>query len=228
MHKAGGACAVAIGVGYLGIIALYLPMGAPPKGVQARLALLASHTTVWWMILGLSVVTDVLFAPLALSLYEALKPFNRNLMLVATLCVALFIVLDLAVTWTNYAALITLSGQFASAGGETQRSAVIVAAEYPNSVLQSSLLFVYNSLSLGVGICATGFVMLRARFGKTAAYLGIATGATSIIAVVGSIFSSSLGSGIVFASVITMVWVLLVGYKLLGFSSEGGSEPKKE
>jgi hypothetical protein len=32
-------------------------------------------------------------------------------MLVATACVGLFIVLDLVVTWTNYAALITLSGK---------------------------------------------------------------------------------------------------------------------
>jgi hypothetical protein len=215
LHKTGGACALAIGVGYILIIALYVPMGAPPNDVRARLAHLASHTAAWWMILGLSVLTDVLFAPLALSLYEALKQFNRNLMLLASLCVALFIVLDLSVTWTNYAALITISGKFASEGSETQKFALIVAAEYPNSVLQSRLLFVYNSLSLGVGICATGFVMLRARFGKTAAYLGVATGGAGIIAVAGSFFSSSLASTIVFASVLTTAWVMFVGYKLL-------------
>jgi hypothetical protein len=42
-------------------------------------------------------------------------------MLLATVCVVLFIVLDLAITWTNYAALIMLGGKYANATNEAQR-----------------------------------------------------------------------------------------------------------
>jgi len=54
----------------------------------------AGKTTVWWAILGLSVATDVLYIPVALSLYFALKDVNRNAMFVATAFVGLF------VSWT--------------------------------------------------------------------------------------------------------------------------------
>jgi hypothetical protein len=98
LYRAGGISALALGIAYIVIIALYVHIGAPPSGVEARLAYLAGNTTVWWTILGLSVLTDFLFVPVALSLYVALKEVHRNVMLLATACVALFIVLDLGIT----------------------------------------------------------------------------------------------------------------------------------
>src|SRR6266496_6299294 len=114
LYRMGGISALVLGITYIVIIALYVPVGAPPSGAEARLTYLAGNTTLWWAILGFSVLTDLLFVPVALSLYLALKGINRNVMLLATACVGLFIVLDLAITWTNYAALITLSGNYAS------------------------------------------------------------------------------------------------------------------
>src|SRR6202022_349890 len=80
------------------------------SGGEVWLKYLEGKTTVWWAILGLCVFTDFLFVPVALSLYVALERVNRNAMLVATAFVGLFVVLDMAVTWTNYASLLTLSG----------------------------------------------------------------------------------------------------------------------
>ena len=101
LYRVGGISALVLGTAYIVIVALYVPVGAPPSGAEARLAYLAGNTTVWWAILGLSVLTDFLFIPVALSLYLALKGINRNAMLVATAFVVLFVVLDLAVTWPN-------------------------------------------------------------------------------------------------------------------------------
>jgi hypothetical protein len=212
--RAGGISALALGLGYVVIMALYVPMGAPPTGSEARLAYLAGNTTAWWAILGLSVLTDLLFIPVALSLYTALKEVNRNAMLLAAACVALFIVLDLAITWTNYAALITLSGKYTRAASDAQRVAAITAAEYPTAVLESSLLFVYNTLVLAVGILLTGLVMLKGVFSKSAAYLGIATGILGIVSVVGPFFVQALSATIIVTSVLTTVWTWLVGYRL--------------
>jgi hypothetical protein len=189
-------------------------MGAPPHGAEARLAYIAGNTRAWWTILGLSVLTDLLFLPLAMSLYVALRQFNRNAMLLAATCMALFVALDLAITWTNYAALITLSGKYAQAAGEAQRAAVIAAAEYPSVVVESNLLFFYNTLVLAVGTLITGLVMLHGAFSKSTAYLGLATGILGVVSVVGPLLVSVLSVTIIVTSVLTTVWLLLVGYRL--------------
>src|SRR6266487_5465725 len=144
LYRVGGISALTLGIAYIAIIALYVPIGAPPSGAEARLIYLAGNTTVWGAILDLSILTDFLFVPVALSLYLALKGVNRNAMLVATAFVGLFIVLDLAVTWPNYASLITLSGNYAAATNDAQRAAYVTAANYASAVLASSLEAVYS------------------------------------------------------------------------------------
>lgn len=214
LYRVGGASAVLFGVAYIIIIALYVPIGAPPAGPEARLAYHAANPALWWAILGLSVLTDFLLVPVALALYLALKGVNRNLMLLAVAFIGLFIILDLALTWTNYAVLITLSGDYAAAADETQRLAAIAAAYYPTAVLESDLLFVYNTLTLSVGILLTGLVMLRGIFGRITAYLGVATGVIGIIAVVGPLLVSALDVTVILASALTTIWALFVGYGL--------------
>ena len=152
LYRVGGISALALGIAYIITIPLYASVGAPPSGGEATLTYLAGKTTVWWAILGLSVLTDLLFVPVALSLYLALKGVNRSAMLVATAFLGLFIVLDLAVTWTNYASLITLSGNYAAATTDAQRAAYVAAANYASAVLKSTLEAVYSILVPSLGI----------------------------------------------------------------------------
>lgn len=214
LYQAGGISAFTLGLAYLAIIGLYVPMGAPPNGAEPRLVYLAGNINSWWAILGLSVLTDFLFVPIAISLYVALKGFNRNAMVLATAFVALFIFLDLALTWPNYGALITFSGTYAKAANEAQRAAVVTVANYPSSVLESGLLFVYNSLTLAIGILITGWVMRQGVFSKSAAYLGVLTGLLGIVSVAGSFFGNALSAGIIVTSLLMTVWVIFVGYRL--------------
>ena len=215
LYRVGGIAALIFGIGYIIIMALYVPMGAPPNGVEARLAYMAGHTTAWWSILGLSVLTDFLLVPIALSLYLALRGINRNAMLLAAVFTGLFIILDLALTWTNYAVLIPLSGSYASTSIDAQKAAVVAAATYPTTVLESDLLFVYNTFTLSIGILLTGLVMLKGVFNKVTAYLGLATGFFGIVAVAGPFIIRALESAIILASALTTIWVLLVSLRLI-------------
>lgn len=228
LYRVGGISALVLGVAYIIIIVLYVPVGAPPSGAEAWLTYLAGNTTVWWAILGLSVLTDFLFVPVALSLYLALKGINRNAMLIATAFVGLFVVLDLAVTWTNYASLITLSGNYAAATNDAQRAVFVAAATYPSAVLESSLLGVYIILVPAVGILMTGLVMLKGIFNKSTAYMGLATGILGIVSIVGPIFVSSLGVTIIIASILTTVWVLFAGYRLYRLGQAGVADVKQK
>ena len=130
---------------------------------------------------------------------------------------ALFAILDLAITWPSFASLITLAGQHAAAVDDAERAAIVAAANYPASVLESSLFAVYAILVPAVGILLIGLVM-RARTSLwrghrlagrgRRAYLGI-------VAVVGPLAWSPLGTLAILTSVLTLVWILLAGIRLL-------------
>src|SRR5207302_4793608 len=120
-YRLGGAAALVLGIGYIIISPLYAHVGAPPHNAEAWFQYLPGKTTVWWTILGLSVFTDFLYVPVAFALYEALKGVNRNAMVLATAFVGLFVVLDLAVTWSHYASVLTLYHNYFTAPNDPPR-----------------------------------------------------------------------------------------------------------
>src|SRR5438128_7208971 len=209
-NRVGGICALLLGVAYVAIIPLFAHVGAPPTGGEAWLKYLEGKTTVWWAILGLSAFTDFLFIPVALSLYLALNRSNRYAMLLGTAFVGLFVVLDLAVTWTNYASLLTLSGLHSAASNDVQRAGYVAAANYASAVLASRTEVFYSIVDFSLGILVIGFVMLKGKgiFSKTTASLGLAASIFGIVSISGVFVT------IIINAVLTTVWVWFVGYRL--------------
>jgi hypothetical protein len=101
---------------------LYAHVGAPPNGGEAWFKYLPGKTEIWWTIAGLSVFTDFLYVPVAFTLYLALKEVNRNVMLLATAFAGLFVVVDLAVTWSHYASILTLYRNYSTATDDVHRA----------------------------------------------------------------------------------------------------------
>jgi hypothetical protein len=91
----------------------------------------------------------------------------------------------------------------------------VAAASYPSSVIGSGLLAVYVILLPALGILAIALVMREGPFSRAAANVGVLTGILGIVSVVGPYFWSPLGTVVILTSVLTTVWVLLVGYGLL-------------
>jgi hypothetical protein len=214
-RRVGGLSAVALGLSYVVITVLYVVSGPPPDDVSERLVYLADHTASWWGILALSVGTDILFLPLMWSLYQMLKGVDRPAMLAGTGLVGLFVVLDLAITWPNYSALITIADDFVAATDETRRTALLGAAHYAAAVLSSGLFGVYALLVPAAGIFVIGLVMRRGGFGWAAAYLGLATGVCGGIAVIGPLLADVGEIAAVVTAILTTIWVFVVGYRLL-------------
>ena len=209
LYRIGGLSALVLGLGYLVIFPVYARVGAPPTGDGAAfLAYLTGKTGTWWIILALSVLTDLLFVPLGLALYVALRPLNRNAMLLGTACMGLFVVLDLAVTWTQYASLLTLTDRYVAATSDVQRSAYVAAANVASAVLTSRLLIVYAIAILSSGILMIGVVMLKGVFSRTTAWLGVLTGVLGLVSLAG------WGVTIIMNAVCATLWVLFVGYRL--------------
>ena len=204
----GGISALVLGAAYIAIIPLYALVGAPPSGSEAWLKYLSGKIPVWWAILGLSVLTDLLFVPVGLSLYIALKGVHRNAMLLATIFVGLFVVLDLAVTWSNYAALLALGGEYAASADDVQRAAYVAAANYPSAVLASPLEIVYAIVILSCAILIIGVVMWRGMFSRTTGLLGVITGILGIASL------TRMTPIIIMNALFATAWVLFAGYRL--------------
>jgi hypothetical protein len=213
-YRMGGIAALVLGVAYIIIVLLYARVGAPPTGGEAWFQYLPGKTTIWWAILGLSVLTDFLFVPVAFALYLALKEANRNAMLLATAFVGLFVVLDLAVTWSHYASLLVLYSNYSRATDAVQRMAYVAAANYASAVLASPLEIVYAIVTLSFGILVIGFVMLKGVFNKITAYLGVATGILGIVSLTG------LSLTIIMNALFATAWILVVGYRLYRLAQE--------
>ena len=71
-----------------------------------------------------------------------------------------------------------------------------------------------------MGISIIGLVMLKGTFSKVTAYLGIVTGILGIISVLGPFFFTGLGMIVIITSILTTIWVLFVGFKLLKLSQQ--------
>jgi hypothetical protein len=141
---------------------------------------------VWWGIAGLSILTDLLFVPIIAAPYLALRGLNRIVPLAGAALMGLFVIVDLAVTWPNFASLITLRADLDAAGAEANRAAIVAAATYPAAVLDSSLFAVYVLLVPALGIFAISWVMRGGGpFGRATAWTGLLTGSLGIVAVVG-------------------------------------------
>jgi hypothetical protein len=213
--RIGGVAALLLAAGYVATIPLFAAVGAPPSGAQARLDYHASTTTAWWAIVALSVLTDLLFLPVAIALYTALRRSSEAAMLLASAFTLLFVVLDLAVTWPAYASLITLSQQYATATAVDQRALVVAAAGYPSAVLSSPLQSIDSILTLSIGILVAGLVMLRGAFGRAAGILGVTTGLVGIASVAQTALTGEVSPLAIATSLLTIAWLVLVGRGLL-------------
>jgi hypothetical protein len=213
-YRWGGIAAFIIAAGYLAIIPLFANVGTPPTGGEGFFNYLPGKTTIWWWILGLSVFTDLLYIPLALSLYMALKPVNKYLMALAVIFMGMFVVLDLAMTQGHYASILTLFHNYSLAADGAHRAAFLAAAEYAAAVLATPMEIVYAIVIPSIGVLLTGIVMLKSKFGKAAAWLALITGFLGILSLTGW-FPVIMGNAL-----FVTAWFFVVGWKLMRLARE--------
>ena len=219
MYRVAGICAIALAVGYFLTFPLYGWVGNPPaSGVEAQLAYFGEHAAGWWTIAFLMVFTDLLLVPIFFGLYLALKNINKGLMLVALAFKAfLFVILDLAVTWTAFSTMIIAGVQYGAATTEAQRAALAAAAAYASAMLASPLAQVYANVIPALGVLFAGLVMLKGVFNKATAYLALAMGLVGIL-YLGSFFIDGLAVLAIIAALLAMIFYLLVGVRLYRLS----------
>ncbi len=211
----GGIAALLLATGYVAIIPLFTWVGAPPVTGEGWFRYLPGKTSVWWVIIWLSVVTDLLYLPVAWALWTAMSKAASKLILAAVACLNLFVVLDLAVTWTHHASILGLFHQYLSAADNAHRATYLAAAEYAASIYATPLLTFYIIVIPSVGVFLASIAMVKAGFGKASAWTGVIVGVTGILSLTGFfplIMANALGA---------TLWYFLVGARLLRFRRTG-------
>ena len=158
------------------------------------------------------VSSDVLFVVAALALYVALKGLNRDAMLVAVAFLALYIVLDLAVTGLNFGPLVTSSQAYTTTTDPARQAAYLAVANYSHAI--SGLSQPISSGILSLGILIASLVMRKGIFSKLVANLGVLTALVGI-AYGASVVLPALGIFVGTSAEDETIWFLLVGYKLI-------------
>lgn len=208
-YRWGGIAALLVAVGYAATIPLFKWVGAPPLTGEAWFRYLPGKMAAWWVILWLMVVTDLLYLPVAWALWATLRKAGENLLMAAVVCLHLFVVLDLAITWMHHASLLALFQNYSQAIDETHRTAYLAAAEYASSIYGTRLLTFYIIVIPSVGVLLASTAMIKAKFGIASAWTGIITGLCGMLSLTGYlplVMANALGA---------MVWFFLVGTRLL-------------
>ena len=197
---------------------LYAFAGSTPTGGEQLLVHLETRAGLWWAILALSVLTALLFVPVAFALHSALPRADRTLALLGAPFLGLFAVLVLAVTWANHAALLTLSADYASTSDGSQQTALVAAAGYANATLPFSLaVFSIVVPSIGILLLVHRHAPREIRGGHR--HRGHRDGRARDPCDARLFVVSPLGSAIIVTSLLTIAWLALAGVQLLRRSS---------
>jgi hypothetical protein len=168
------------GAAILMVAVLSVLLGPPPSGSEEYLKALAGHTLLARLNFGLFAMADFMLLLGTLALYLSLNRVAKNAMLLASGLLALFVVLDLAITELNSLTLVALTERYAAAASDAQRAAYVAAADYALATLPIGTFISYFVSS--VGLLIVSVVMLKGIFSKATAYAGLVAAAAGIIA----------------------------------------------
>ncbi|HEV2486055.1 MAG TPA: hypothetical protein VGT08_11035 [Terracidiphilus sp.] len=208
VNRVGAIAALLIAVGYIVIIPLYARVGAPPHDGDSWFSYLPGKTSLWWAILWISVFTDLLYLPLTLALYQALRESGKIVVRMSCALIVLFVALDLAITWSNYASILTLFARYSQTADPGIRAACAAAADYGSAILASPLEIVYAIVILSSGILLISLNMWKGPFSRITASLGVATGALGLLSLTGAAVA------IIGNALFATVWLVFVAFGL--------------
>lgn len=206
----------------LPLVLMFTTPQPPLAGGAATLQYIASYKLVYIIELvsfvGLSLPVMIVF----LALYMALKHLNKSYAALGAIIGIASEVIALAYNSSPQSlnpGLVYLSDQYMAATTVAQHAAFASAAE--------SLIAMTNAVNgagilTALGILLLSLVMLKGVFHKSAAYMGIATGA---IGIVSEVLRNVIGPGYLVYGLLLPIWFLVVGWKLYRLGSRLSREP---
>jgi hypothetical protein len=235
LYKTGGLAALICALMYLITLGIYIPAyrtGPPPSTVLEWFTLFQANPLTGLFFLGLAdIVIMILWGPLALAIYDALKQSGKTWARIAISFVFVGMAVYLA---TNTAfSMLSLSHKYAAAVTEAEKTVILAAGQALISVSEGTGGQYTGMPLVWLAGLILSVIMLRSKtFSKATAWVGIlglgllvasmpfagytTTGPTT--AAVSTIIAVTyIGGGL-----LSLVWYILVGLRLLKLGQLGG------
>jgi fumarate reductase subunit D len=229
LYRIGGAAALVCALMYLITLGVYIPANLaspPPETVLEWFAVFQNSPVTGLFFLGLAdIVIMILWGPMSLALYAALKESNKTWPLIATPFVFVGMAVFLA---TNTAfSMLSLSQEYAAATTEAEKSILLAAGQAILAVSRGTgslytgmplvwlagLIFsavmlrskAFSNATAWVGILGFGLLIAGMPFGGHYTATGTPTPVQSVMVAV-----QYIGGGL-----LSLAWYILVGLRLL-------------
>ncbi len=210
LYKIAGVAAVIVAV-FIPIQVIILILWPPPSNIVDWFTLFQNNNLLGLLDMDLLLVIDqVLMILIFLALFTILRHKNQSLM-----AIALVVVLVAITAYLSSGAcfnMLSLSGQYATASTEAQRSAFIAAGEATMANYMGTAFNVSYVLE-GIALLISAGVLIRSNLlGKAIAYVGLATGILSVLPPTAGMI------GLVFAmtSLVPLeTWLILLAVRFL-------------
>jgi hypothetical protein len=215
LYRVGGAAALGAALfGCIQIIIEVIGVGFMhieiPNTVTGWFTLLQNHTLLGLTALTLfQIPTFILCVPVFLALYFALKRAHWVSMLIATAFALLGITVYIASN--TVIPMYLLSGQYAAASTDLQRSAILAAGQAMFAIYEGSGVDVGLFLFM-LALFMISLIMRKSSvFNPITAYIGFLAGLVALIYYLSSAFSPSAIFIYEFAGLLFLVWSVLIG-----------------
>jgi len=224
LYKVGGMAAIIAAVLLLIEIIVFM-IWPQPSTVIDYFNLFQSNKLIGWIdFYLLEFIAYILFVPMFLALYVALKRFNESYMIIAISLLILGVGIFLATN--NSFSMLSLSNQYMAVTTETQKSILLAAGQ---AMLVNTGQRAFGGFNTGfmlisiAGIIVSALMLWSKKFGRNTAYLGILAFAISLAEYVRMIIIPSeltlLLIIAILSGVLLMIWLILVGRSLIKMSN---------
>lgn len=223
LYKVGGWCALIIGTLFIIEMVTYIASSAPSLADAAGWLMLFQKNRLLGLIdFGiLEFYGLLLFVPMFLALYAALKRGSEGAASIAAILAFIGIAVNLATS--KLFALLSLSDMYAVAQSDALKSQLVVVAQA--ALAQSAQGGIGGGVEGGIPLAVAGLiisvVMLRSRiFDKGSAYVGILANGIGLVMYINAAAAASLGGSSFFGVffLLSVAWFFLIARNLLQMS----------
>lgn len=213
----GGLSGIAIGIGYIVITVACVIAGFPlPTDATAWVDYLNGKTLIWWIIIWLSIITNILYIPFAYGMYELLKKTHAGMLLVSFSLFALFVVLELSITWSKYPAIIDLVSKYHLSTDSELKLIYLAAIETMSSEFQTVVTSFYMIFIPSIATILASIALFQTKISnRLIAIIGLISGSCNAISSMGGFIYKPLGNLVVLGSFLILFWFMGIGIALL-------------
>lgn len=212
-----GVSGIAVAAGYLIISICFAISGFPlPADGASWISYLEGKTDLWAVIIWLSIITDILYILIALGIVKFYEDKYRFWVVAASVFFGLFVVLELAGTWSLYPTIIELYKNYTVADSSAGQAVYLGAIEYASTHFQTTANAFYAIVLPSLAVIIYCLVMLQGKgFGKLVPVIGLVSGICNILSVFGGLVYEPLERLIMLGSFLALFWFLGIGIGLL-------------